>query len=272
MCPSLQKRLPTSSLRNTDQMEEKGLPNTPRCVSQRRSGLFTRNSSHLMRSRSIRVGILGCGRLAEHHLRFVAENPRAELAGLSDTDLARARSLAERYHVPHVFSSLTQMLESGTIDVLHVVTPPALHYQHACYAIDKGIHVFIEKPVAFSVDEVKDLYTRAAQKKVKICPDFLQLFHPIVEKISDLLADGQFGSVIHVESFMAVESALPELKEWPGTHWSFELPGGVLHNYITHPLYLTLNWIGRARNISVRSRSYGLLPQGLTDHLDVMIE
>ena len=225
-----------------------------------------------MESKSIRVGIVGCGRVAEHHLRFLAEHPRAKLAALADADLARAQALSDHYRVPQAFSSIEQMLDSKSIDVLHVVTPPALHYQHAAAAIEAGMHVLVEKPVALSSDEVKDLYARAASKNVKLCPDFIQLFHPAVEKISQLIASGRFGCVIHVESFMGVESALPELREWPGTHWSFNLPGGVLHNYITHPLYLTLNWIGAARRITVMPRSYGVLPQELTDHVDIMIE
>ncbi len=184
-----------------------------------------------MESKSIRVGIVGCGRVAEHHLRFLAEHPRAKLAALADADLARAQALSDHYRVPQAFSSIEQMLDSKSIDVLHVVTPPALHYQHAAAAIEAGMHVLVEKPVALSSDEVKDLYARAASKNVKLCPDFIQLFHPAVEKISQLIASGRFGCVIHVESFMGVESALPELREWPGTHWSFNLPGGVLHNY-----------------------------------------
>jgi predicted dehydrogenase/nucleoside-diphosphate-sugar epimerase len=202
----------------------------------------------------------------------MTEHRRANVVAVCDTDLARAYSLAERYRGSQVFSSFQDMLESGTIDVLHVVTPPVLHYQHAVAAIEAGIHVLVEKPLALSAVEVKDLYARAAEKKVKLCPDFIQLFHPAVRKVSELIATGQFGPVIHVEIFMGVESALSELREWPGTHWSFQLPGGVLHNYITHPLYLASNWLGPAQCISVKSRSYGVLQRGLTDHVHIVME
>jgi nucleoside-diphosphate-sugar epimerase len=64
----------------------------------------------------------------------------------------------------------------------------------------------------------------------------------------------------------------PALKESIGLHWSFGLPGGVMHNYITHPLYLVLDWIGKINNITTSSKQFGALPQGLTDHCDVFIE
>jgi len=225
-----------------------------------------------MENRFIRVGIVGCGRVAEHHLRFLSELASVQVVALSDPDFTRAQTLAQRYRVPKTFTSLKQMLESKGLDALHVLSPPVLHYAQAAAAIDAGLHVLVEKPAALSSNEVKDLYERAARKNVKLCPDFIQLFHPAVEKMTELVASGRFGSVIHVESFMGVEAALPELREWPGTHWSFNLPGGVLHNYITHPLYLTLNWIGAPRGINVLPRSYGVLPHGLTDHIEIAIE
>ena len=225
-----------------------------------------------MESRFIRVGIVGCGRVAEHHLRFLSEQAGIQVIALSDPDFARAQTLAQRYRVPKSFTSLEQMLESTELDAVHILSPPTLHYAQAAAAIEAGIHVLVEKPAALSSNEVKDLYERAARKNVKLCPDFIQLFHPAVEKITELVASGRFGSVIHVESFMGVEAALPELREWPGTHWSFNLPGGVLHNYITHPLYLTLNWIGAPQGISVLPRSYGVLPHALTDHIEIAIQ
>lgn len=225
-----------------------------------------------MESRSIRVGIVGCGRVAEHHLRFLSQLAGIQVVGLSDPDSTRTQTLAQRYRVPKTFTSLEQMLASTELNALHVLSPPVLHYAQAAAAIDAGLHVLVEKPAALSSNEVTDLYERAARKNVKLCPDFIQLFHPAVEKITESIASGRFGSVIHVECFMGVEAALPELREWPGTHWSFNLPGGVLHNYITHPLYLTLNWIGAPRGINVLPRSCGVLPHGLTDHLEIAIE
>src|ERR1700693_2822286 len=101
-----------------------------------------------MESRFIRVGIVGCGRVAEHHLRFLSEHPGIQVVALCDPDFARAQTLAQRYRLPKQFTSLEQMLGSTALDALHVLSPPASHYEQAAAAIDAGLHVLVEKPTA----------------------------------------------------------------------------------------------------------------------------
>src|SRR5215469_15701931 len=122
-----------------------------------------------METKVIQVGIVGCGRIAEHHLRFLSEHPRIQIVAVSDPDHDRAKSLADRYRVPQRFTELRQMLEQTHLDVLHVLTPPSLHYEQAAAAIEAGVHVLVEKPVALSSREVEDLFARARQKNVKLC-------------------------------------------------------------------------------------------------------
>jgi 2-alkyl-3-oxoalkanoate reductase len=220
----------------------------------------------------LRVGIAGCGRVAQYHLRFISKIKNARVVGLADRDEGSARRLGELYGIRNVYSSLEELLESMTLDVLHILTPPAFHYVQAVAAIDRGLHVFIEKPCALSAHDAKDLYDRAEAKGVLLCPDFIQLFHPVYEHALSLIESGQLGGVVHIESHLSLDLDIPELHEAIGLHWSYNLPGGVLHNYLTHPLYLTLYWLGPPRDITVSADSYGALPQGLTDHLHIRLE
>jgi 2-alkyl-3-oxoalkanoate reductase len=220
----------------------------------------------------LRVGVIGCGRVAEHHLRFITETDMAMIVGLADVNEANARRLGERYGVKHIYGSLEGLLHAIPLDVLHVVTPPAYHYDQAIAAIDHGVHVLIEKPCTLRACETEDLYCRAAAKGTLICPDFIQLFHPAFQRALSIIGSGQLGCVVHIESHLSLDLNTPELREATGLHWSYKLPGGILHNYITHPLYLTLFWTGEPKQITVSGRSYGTLPQGLTDHLDIMLE
>src|SRR5439155_5393833 len=65
---------------------------------------------------------------------------------------------------------------------------------------------------------------------------------------------------------------MPELRESEGLHWSYQLPGGILHNYITHPLYLALYFAGRPTHIGVSGATFGSLPQELTDQLSIQVK
>src|SRR5262249_34458970 len=120
--------------------------------------------------------------------------------------------------------------------------------------------------------ETEELYFRAAAKGILICPDFIQLFHPLFQNACTLIDSNQLGAVVHVEASMGVDLNLAELRESKGIHWIFTLPGGIIRSSLCHPVYLSLYFLGAPQRVTATSRSLGTLPQGLIDHLSVMIE
>src|SRR5262249_32025006 len=114
----------------------------------------------------LRIGMVGCGKIAEHHARFIKSLNTAQLIAVADVNEAAAHRFAETYGIPHVHAMIDDLLDSTDLDVLHVLTPPAYHYECARAALDRGMHVFVEKPVVFTAREVTDLYDRAAARGV----------------------------------------------------------------------------------------------------------
>ncbi len=222
--------------------------------------------------KSLRIAIVGCGRVAEQHARYVASCPNAELVALVDPDQARARDLAMRYRAPHSFGSIEDLLQSLPVDVVHVCSPPSEHFQQACEALGRGVNVFVEKPVSFSSRETELLYELAQANGASVCPNFIQLFLPCMRKAAKLVESGQLGRPLSVSCHFSADPQLALLKESMQPHWSLQLPGGPLHNFITHPLYLVLYWLGPLHRISVFPRAQGVLPQGMTDHADILLE
>jgi nucleoside-diphosphate-sugar epimerase len=107
-----------------------------------------------------------------------------------------------------------------------------------------------------------------------LCPDYIQIFHPHMQQAIALVESGQLGRVVHAECHMHLDPADltgADVQAARGIHWSFGLPGGVLHNFISHPLSLVLTFAGRLEDMEVRNNSFGTLPQGLTDHLALQI-
>ena len=223
--------------------------------------------------RILRVAIIGCGNVAKHHIRFITETKSAQVIGLADKIEEKAWALGKPYGIRKISGSLEELLDSTTLDALHISTPPDYHYAQAVDAITRGIHVFIEKPVVFFAREATDLYSRAAAKGVLICPDFIHLFHPVFQHARSIINSGQLGNVVHVEShWMIHDPGIPELQNAMGPHWRYELPGGILHNNITHPLYLVLCWIGMPKQVTVSAISHKTPGKGLPDHLNIMLE
>jgi predicted dehydrogenase/nucleoside-diphosphate-sugar epimerase len=219
----------------------------------------------------LRVGIVGCGKIAEHHIRYIQGMRGARLVGVADVNEQAARQFGRRHNIVNVHSSLEDLLRSTELDVLHVLTPPEYHYACASLALKSGVHVFVEKPIAATLAEARALYDRAAASDLLLCPDFNQLFHPKMQRAMGLLQSGELGRVIHLEIHWNPTFDPAEVQGAPGLPWTYRLPGGVLNNYVTHLLYLALHVAGEPEAIHVSGRAFGSLPQQVVDSLAVSI-
>jgi predicted dehydrogenase/nucleoside-diphosphate-sugar epimerase len=220
----------------------------------------------------MKVAVVGCGRIAEYHLRFLSAKSDVHVVGVVDVNPAAAQAMADKHSVSSVYTSLEEMLRTERPDVVHVTTPPAFHFQQAITALRSGAHVLLEKPVALSLEHTSEIYKTAEENGLTVCPDFIQLFYPTMQRAAALIESGALGKVVHCEANQTFDINLREVREAVGLHWSYELPCGIFHNYITHPLYMVLRWVGKPNNVIVSPRSLGSLPQQLTDHLDILLE
>ena len=136
----------------------------------------------------LNVGIIGCGRIAEHHLRYLSATNGVRVVGLSDTFIANAERTAKAYGVEQVFASHEQLLQLPSLDAVHILTPPEFHYRQASDALDRGVHVLLEKPCTYRANELEELYRLAEANNVVLCPDFIQLFVPVFLRAVSLVA------------------------------------------------------------------------------------
>ncbi|HTD42630.1 MAG TPA: NAD-dependent epimerase/dehydratase family protein [Bryobacteraceae bacterium] len=220
----------------------------------------------------MRVGVVGCGRVAEHHLKHIQSGGHALIAGLVDSDTESLRRLGSKYGVSNLHTSLEALLDSTQLDVVHICTPPFDHFSMAQTAIRRGVHVLVEKPIAFRAAEVAQLYEEANEHGVSLCPNFIQLFHPAMMRAIQVVSGGELGRVIHCACNYGFSADDPALREAVGLHWAYGLPGGILHNHLSHPLYLVLFWIGKPVRTVVIPKVYGTLPHRLPDHLEIALE
>lgn len=113
--------------------------------------------------KTVRVAVLGAGSVAQtRHLPEYAANPNAEIAGILDFNQARAQELCERYG-GRAYGSLEEVLEDSSVDAVSVCTPNATHAEYTIKALKAGKHVLVEKPMALSLSEGRDMM--AAEKK-----------------------------------------------------------------------------------------------------------
>ena len=150
---------------------------------------------------TLRVGLVGCGKMGLHHLAAIAKVPDATVVGIADplADGADLKGLipSDARIVPDVAA----LLKDTRPHVVHVVTPPHTHCAIARTLIEAGVHVYVEKPFAMSKVEAEEILALAAHHGVKVCSGHQNLFEqPAIiarEQIRTI------GRVVHIESFFS---------------------------------------------------------------------
>ena len=117
----------------------------------------------------------------------------AELAAVCGRNRTRAQELADKYGVGRVYTDYRKMLNSGELDVAIVATPENLHYPMVMTALDAGLHVACEKPMAFTAAEAREMLEKAEAVGVKHMVSFTKRWIPGYRHIKHLLESGYLG-------------------------------------------------------------------------------
>ncbi len=137
----------------------------------------------------LRVAVVGVGRWGRNHVRVLKELEKeglVQLVALCDTDLSRARSVANEFSVPYVVQDLSE-LYSLRIDAAVVATPIDTLTPVSLKLIEKGINVLVEKPVATCVAEIRKLIEAERKHNVVVMPGFIMRFNPVVRKAKEIV-------------------------------------------------------------------------------------
>ncbi len=185
--------------------------------------------------KSLKVGFAGCGVIAQTHIGYVRE-AGGEVVGVADVSTARGNDFADRYGVQRTYTSVERLLDVETPDVVHILTPPHTHADTAVAALSRGVHVLVEKPLATDPADVARMARAAEESGAMLTVDHNRLFDPPMLEASRMLASGELGDVVAVESFQAGQAS--------ERGWLSSLPGGGLGDLVPHPLYLQLAFTG----------------------------
>jgi predicted dehydrogenase len=130
-----------------------------------------------------RVAVIGAGAFGKNHVRVVAENPRAKLTHVVDTNAKRARQMAEA-HGAIAASSVEEII--GQVDAAVVAAPTTLHAEIGCKLLEAGIDVLVEKPIAPTLEDADRLIAAAAKNDRILQVGHLERFNPAVVELERL--------------------------------------------------------------------------------------
>jgi predicted dehydrogenase len=141
----------------------------------------------------MQIGIIGCGAIAEYHLRAANKQPGCRVVACADVDIEKARRFAAQFEVPRVFSDGDSMLQLPGLDVVVICTPPKWHADLLLSALQLGKHVLVEKPLATTLEEADAMVVAAAQTNRIVAAALMHRYLPAYHAARDLIAAGALG-------------------------------------------------------------------------------
>lgn len=155
-------------------------------------------------STRLRVAIVGAGYVASHHLAALKRLDFVELVGICDPNLEAAQALATRFGIATVAPDLAG-LAAARPQVVHVLTPPALHAPIAIDALEMGCGVLVEKPMADTIAECEAMIAKAQEKGLILGVNHSDLLDPVVAEALAAVRAGRIGEVISVDVLRSSE-------------------------------------------------------------------
>ena len=144
---------------------------------------------------TLRVGQVGLGYWGRNLARVFDDE--ADLAWLCDASEALREEFARRYPGARATGEFEEMISSD-IEAVVVATPVPTHFPLARAALEAGKHVFVEKPPAMRIEEMEELIQLAEARGLVLMPGHLLLYHPGVQKLKELVDNGELGDVLVV--------------------------------------------------------------------------
>jgi predicted dehydrogenase len=189
-------------------------------------------------TRTTRIAVVGIGKMGLSHLAIVNANPDLEVAAVCDAS-GIVRGVLEKYTGVVTYDDYDRMLREVDLDAVLIATPSRMHASMVRAALERGLHVFCEKPFTLAVRAAAELAALAREKGLVTQVGYHNRFVGPFAEVKRLIDAGTIGTVTHALG----EAYGPVVLKAKGGTWRSrkEEGGGALYDYAAHPLNL-LNW------------------------------
>jgi len=190
----------------------------------------------------MKVGLIGCGRVAHIHMKAYKEINDADVVAVADADIDKAKTFAQIYKIGKVFSDYKELLELKDLGFVDVCTPTSTHETIVREAAKAGVNVLLEKPMGRNSAECERMIEESRKHGIRICVCHNQLFFPHVRRLKSIADSENF-------ELLSFRTSHRENFEWLKAHglaqpWNVSPEhGGILWEVGTHLAYLQLHFL-----------------------------
>lgn len=203
----------------------------------------------------LRVGIVGCGNIADNHFKAYADIPGVQVVGVCDVDPVRAESFAAERGIAHAVSSVGDLMAVG-VDAISVCTPHPTHEAVVTEAAAAGVHILCEKPLATDLAAAERMVKAAERQGVTLAVVFQRRYWPGAQALSDAIEDGRLGRPMlgHCQVLLHRGTDYYDSAAWRGT-WAAD-GGGVLMTQAIHYIDLLQWFMGEPVEVSAKAGTF----------------
>ena len=198
-----------------------------------------------------RFGVVGTRFWSEgFHLPGLAARDDVELVALCGRDTAHAQEVADKFAISRVYADWQEMITRERLDGIAITAPNKLHYPITRAAIDAGLHIICEKPLALNAAEAREMLDRANARQRKHLVMFDYRAMPAARRTKELIGAGFVGRVFHVIAMYQHSSYVDPTRAFAWRMSQAESGTGTLGDLGSHIIDLTRWWIGDVARVS----------------------
>jgi predicted dehydrogenase/nucleoside-diphosphate-sugar epimerase len=180
------------------------------------------------------ICLVGAGYISDVHAAAIRTIPSLTLQSVVDPNASAASALAKAHRIGRVYGSINEAISAGGIGAAHVLTPPDRHAETALPFLRAGIPVLLEKPLAVSTAQCRELIAAAREASTGLGVNQNFVHHPAFARLRSALSKGLFGQPRYAECIY--HAPLRQMASRQFGHWMFMQPGNILLEQAVHPL------------------------------------
>jgi len=203
----------------------------------------------------LKVAVIGCGLIARarHIPTYRKMKKCVELCAVCDLNEKAAYETARDFHIPGVYSNVSELLSKEDLDVVDICVPPHIHAPLAIEAMGKRCHVIMEKPMALKTSDCDQMLEASQKNGVQLCVIHNDIFHSPFLEAKKLVANGAIGDFVGMRILLSTpRHDMIDLKD----HWYHKLPGGVIGETGPHMAYISLAFLNSIKNVDIYAKSF----------------
>jgi len=189
----------------------------------------------------VKVAIIGAGFMGRMHAQVYRNLNRAKLTAIADSDLEKARLLADKYEATAYFS-LEELLNEENIDAVDICLPTFLHKEYVIKAAQRGKDILCEKPIALTLEDAEEMIQTAKKARVKLMIAQVIRFWPEYVKLKKIYKTGELGRLLSITL-----TRLSPTPTWVWDNWATDVKrsGGALLDLHIHDTDYLLYLLGK---------------------------